>query len=125
MRAWSLFVVVVVAALVLIGFMADLVPEVVTTGLLGMVVVATGLAANLLASRRRRHRRADRPDSIEHECVAAAASSTLPVSLLVLVTVGTWLAITQNLAAAAVAYGGAGLVMATFWLSYAHARRHL
>jgi len=122
-RTWLLFAFVVACALVTVSAVADRLPGAVTSSLFGVIVVGAGLGANLLATSRRRRRRADSPGSVERECADAAAASTLPVSLVLLVAMGSWLAITQSLTAASVAYGAAMILVATFWVSYARARR--
>lgn len=122
MRAWLLLVVVAVSAFMGVWALSYAVPPAVTSVLFAAHIVGTGLAVNLLASHRRRERRADRPDSVERECAAAAAWTTLPVSLVALAAVGAWLAFTQAWVATAVAYGALVLVLVKYWLAYAHAR---
>lgn len=89
------------------------------------IPVGAGLAVNIISTRRRRARRADQPDSIERDQERFAAVHTLPVTLVSLAAVGAWLVVNDWFAAGALVYGTLVLTLATFWIQYARAPRHL
>lgn len=125
MRSWTLFALAVVGALggvTALGQALSL-PSVLTVVLFGLVVAATGLAAKALADRRRSARRTNAEGGIERDIAQRAAARTLLVALLILVALGTWLALDESYGPAALCYLGLVLVIIAHWIIYAVDRR--
>ncbi|MBI9115670.1 hypothetical protein [Sanguibacter suaedae] len=125
MRTWLVLGLVVIASAISAAAVHDHVPEGVFLVLNGLVPVGAGLAVNIITTRRRRARRADQPDSIERDQERFAAVHTLPITIVSLAVVGTWLIVNDWFAPGALVYGTLVLTLATFWIQYARAPRHL
>ena len=122
MRSWPVLVVALLAAFGGLWALSYALPPQAASVLSGLFVVGAGLAVNRFAAHRRRLSGADRPDSVEHECAVAAASATLPISLVVLAALAAVAAITGATGMVLAALAGLVVVVAAYWISYASAR---
>lgn len=123
LRAWALFLlgaVMVVAAVVEMG---NFVSTTVWGALAGASIFCLGIGAKFLAAHRRRTRRADQSDSIEHLRAERAAAATFPFGLLVLAVLGSLLVFQGSYWEAVLVYGGTALFAAVYWINYVRARR--
>lgn len=125
MRTWTLFALAVVGVLGAVAFVgrALSVPSELTAVAFGLVVAASGPGAKLLADRRRSAERSNSADSVERDIALRAAAHTLPVALLAIVALGTWLALDGAYRSAALSYVAVVLVVVTHWVNYAIDRR--
>lgn len=121
MRRWTLFALAVVGALGAVTALSQtrLLPSVLTAILFGLIVAASGPVAKVLADRSRSARRTNAEDSIEHDIAQRAAARTLPAALVVIVALGTGLALKGTYGPAALCYLGVVLVIVFHWIIYA------
>lgn len=125
MRTWTLFTLAVAGALGAVTVLGQALspPPAFTAVMLGLVVATTGVAAKILVDRRRSALRANVEDSVEHDIGQRAAAHTLPVALLAIVALGTWLALDGAHGPAAFSYIAVVLVIVAHWAIYAVDRR--
>lgn len=125
MRGWTLFTLAVLGALGAVTALGQALslPSALTAVLFGLVVAATGIAGKVRVDRRRSALRANAEDSVEHDIGQRAAARTLPVALLAIVALGTWLALDGAYGPAAFCYVAIVLVIVAHWVIYAVDRR--
>lgn len=117
LRTWVLFLLGTAIAVVTVVALGEVVSPTVSSVLTGLLIVATGLGANFVATRQRRSRRADRADSIEHAHAQRAAAATFPLGLLVFTALGAFLVLQELYWSAALVYGATALSVVTYWLN--------
>ncbi|WP_281965133.1 hypothetical protein [Serinicoccus marinus] len=83
-----------------------------------LVVGPLGIALNLTLGRRRRERREDSPDSIEHQAAIAARSDTFEVSLILVLLLLLALVVAPGQLPWLWALLCLTVMLATFWVRY-------
>lgn len=93
--------------------------------LYGTVIVASGLATNLLRRRRDRRDRTAAEGSIERELAEKAAAWSFQVALVAIAGLALLLLVTDQIRDGLIAFALLGAVTAAYWIRYAVIRARL
>ena len=128
MRAWLVFLGGVVAALLSVWALAHVLPEswsLLPPVLYGVIVMGSGLGAQLIKRHRERTSRSADEGSVEREIAQRAASETFGAALVAMVVFGLYLVLQDQFLHAFVLYLLIVSVIAAYWARYAIIRNRL